>query len=138
MTKNEVLMNLLHTYQLCNLPLKLAPLECIQHVSYMMKLHNSSSFLYIPTKTGTSFDSFIYNKNTNSILSKIEFKFKQNQMTLGKGNLDSLKIKYSHTDIVDLGFKFEDIFFEQKRILLTDYKPYNQNNPIIKATDYSD
>lgn len=131
-------MNLLHSYQIYNLPIKTLPLECIQHVSYMMKMHGSSKFIYIPTKMGVGYDSFIFNPKTQEVLSKIEFKFKIGNSLLGPGHLGRLKSKYSEIDIIDLGFKKANIFAKQQNYMLGDYAPYNLQNPIIKATDFSD
>ena len=141
MTKYEFLIELVHAYQpLFNISTVRYPFELLHHFKYM-HLASTTNQIYFPTPKKTSYDACLFDKSTKEPSLLLEYKFRTSETScFNSAYLQKWVNKYglegSNIDKIDIGFKHEEIFHNQSKIL-SHFVPKNPEHICFELTDFS-
>ena len=141
MTKYEFLIELVHASQpLFNISTIRHPLELLHHFKYM-HLASTTNQIYLPTPKQFSYDACLVDKSTKEPSLLLEYKFRLSEKSCFDFKyltnfVDKYGLKGSNIDKIDLGFKHEEIFHNQSKVL-SHFVPKNPEHICFEPTDFS-
>lgn len=95
--------------------------------------------IFCPAKKHTSHDGCFYDPKIGDIIKTIQFKLKEEGSFLKFDHLEQWASKYSHLDILDIGFKSSKDFehYKDKIIDFNNFLSLKGSKLVVTSTDYS-